>query len=296
MPNLIDLRRRVRSVKNMQQIFRAMKMISASRLRRSQEHILATRPYALQLRKITQNLSSQTGEAEHPLLDVRPERKVLLAVVSGDKGLCGSFNTNVLRRADLEIKAHADKESVELLCLGKRAADYYGRRSHTIRAAHRSLFRKVTYEQAQEIAEDVQQAFIEGEYDAVYLIYNQFISAMTQRVAVERLLPLEPPGSEDAPDEEQAAESGQSTDYLYEPSAEALLDVLLPRFVNFQVFRVLLESQAAEHAARMAAMGAATKNAGELMDRLTLIMNRTRQAAITTELIEVVSGATAMEG
>ncbi|REJ83897.1 MAG: ATP synthase F1 subunit gamma [Acidobacteria bacterium] len=289
MPNLIDLRRRVRSVKNMQQIFRAMKMISASRLRRSQEHILATRPYALQLRKVTQNLSAQAGEAEHPLLQVRPEEKVLLAVVSGDKGLCGSFNANLLRQADLEIKRQSDKQKLELLCLGKRASDYYGRRTHTIRAAYKSLFRNVTYEQAQEIADDVQAAFIAGEYDAVYLIYNQFVSVMTQTVTVERLLPLEPPSDEEA-------DGGQSADYIYEPSASELLDVLLPRFVTFQVYRVLLESQAAEHAARMTAMDAATKNAGELMDKLTLIMNRTRQAAITTELIEVVSGASAMEG
>ena len=290
MASLIHLRRRIRSVKNMQQIFRAMKLISASRLRRSQDRILATRPYALQLKKVTQNISSQVGDAEHPLLENRPEKKVLLAVVSGDKGLCGSFNTNVLRRSDLEIAAHAEREKLELLNLGKRAADYYGRRSYPIRESYRSLFRNVTYEQADAIATDVREAFIAGDYDAVHVVYNQFVSVMTQTVAVEKLLPLDPP---QADDEEAATASGE---YIYEPSARALLDDLLPRFVTFQVYRVLLESQAAEHAARMTAMEAANKNAGELIDRLTLTMNRRRQAAITTELIEVVSGASALEG
>lgn len=295
MPSLIDLKRRKRSITNMRQIFRAMKMISASRLRRSQERILQTRPYALELQKVTRNISGQTGgEAAHPLLESRPEHKILLAVVSGDKGMCGSFNSNVMREADRRIKSFKeDKELLELLCLGKRASDYYGRRRHPIRQSFRSLFRNVTYEDALTIAEDLSSAFTTGEYDAVYVIYNQFISVITQRVAMEKLLPLD---TSELEAEAGGQGAGEAVDYLYEPSPENLLQVLLPRFVTFQVYRVLLESQAAEHAARMTAMEAATTNAGDLIDKLTLKLNRARQAAITTELIEVVSGANALEG
>ncbi len=293
MPSLIDLRRRIRSVKNMQQITRAMKMVSASRLRRAQERIEEARPYALELQKVTRNLSQQSSgsEAAHPLLESRPVERVLIVSVSGDKGLCGGFNSNVLRLSDGAIAEHGAEKSYDVLCLGKRASDHYSRRKAPIRAEYRSLFRALSYEDAQGIASDVAEAFIAGEYDAVYVVYNQFVSVMTQRPTVEQLLPLEPP----ADDESDAEEQSVGLDYLYEPSSAALLAELLPRFVTFQVYRVLLESQAAEHAARMTAMDAATKNAGELMEKLTLIMNRKRQAAITTELIEVVSGAAALE-
>ncbi|HVS15296.1 MAG TPA: ATP synthase F1 subunit gamma [Thermoanaerobaculia bacterium] len=291
MPSLIDLRRRIRSVKNTQQITKAMKMVAAAKLRRSQDKILQTRPYALELRKVIQNLAAagSGGEAAHPLLETGAaageEKKVLLAVVTGDKGLCGSFNANVLRRAERERKALAD---VDLLLLGKRGADYYARRRASIRAAHRSLFSNVTYEAAQEIAADVIAAFTAGEYDAVYVVYNQFVSVLRQDLTAEKLLPVQP---------EQADDPGSGeVDYLFEPSAEEILGDLLPRFVTFQVYRVLLESQAAEHGARMTAMDAATKNAGELIDKLSLTYNRSRQAAITKELIEVVSGANALEG
>ena len=300
MPSLIDLRRRVRSVKNMRQIFRAMKMISASRLRRSQDRILSTRPYALELRKVTQNLSGESGgEVAHPLLEVREEKRVLLGIVSGDKGLCGSFNANVLRESNRELQRLGEQslETVDVLCLGKRSSDFYQKRQWNVRAAHRSLFSNVTYEQAHEIADDLATAFIEGEYDGVYLIYNQFVSVMTQTVTLEKLLPLSASDLEEIA--EEASGSGGAAaegDYLFEPSPESLLKVLLPRFVTFQVYRILLESQAAEHAARMTAMDAATTNAGELIDKLTLKLNRARQAAITTELIEVVSGASALEG
>jgi F-type H+-transporting ATPase subunit gamma len=289
MPSLIDLRRRIRSVKNTQQITKAMKMVAAAKLRRSQDKILQTRPYALELRKVIQNLAASApgGEAPHPLLETRAaeggERKVLLAVVTGDKGLCGSFNTNVLRRAERERKALGE---VELLLLGKRGSDYYARRRARIRAAHRSLFTNVSYEAAQGIAADLIAAFTAGEYDAVHVVYNQFVSVLRQELTVEQLLPVTADQS-DGPGE---------VDFLFEPSAEAILEDLLPRFVTFQVYRVLLESQAAEHGARMTAMDAATKNAGELIDKLSLTYNRSRQAAITKELIEVVSGANALEG
>jgi F-type H+-transporting ATPase subunit gamma len=290
MPSLIDLRRRIRSVKNIQQITRAMKMVAAAKLRRSQDKILQTRPYALELQRVIRNLAGATsgGEAAHPLLAARAaaageEKKVLLAVVTGDKGLCGSFNTNVLRRAERERKALGE---LDLLLLGRRGADYYARRRVSVRAAHRSLFSNVTYEAAQEIAADVIKAFTEGEYDAVHLVYNQFVSVLRQNLTVEQLLPVSADESETA----------TVVDYLFEPSPEAILEDLLPRFVTFQVYRVLLESQAAEHGARMTAMDSSTKNAGEVIDKLSLLYNRSRQAAITKELIEVVSGANALEG
>ncbi len=287
MASLIDLRRRIRSVKNMQQNTKPMEMVSAARVRRAQERILATRPYALKLREITRNLATQAAgrDTVHPLLARRPENKVLLVVVSADKGLCGAFNAAVLRRSEQELRRVSEHE---LLLLGKRAADYHTRRRRKIRAAHRSIFQNLSYQQAHEIAEDIARAFGGEQYDAVYVIYNQFVSLASQKVACERVLPLETAPAN--------AAQPAATDPIYEPSPETLLHELLPRFLAFQIYRVLLESSAAEHAARMAALSAATRNAGELRDRLTLQMNRRRQANITTELIEVISGAQALAG
>jgi F-type H+-transporting ATPase subunit gamma len=322
MANLHDIKRRIRSVKNTQQITKAMKMVAAAKLRRSQDHILATRPYALELAKVTAKLAQAAraaeaeadaavetedfeddaawgdgadatgGGARHPLLQVRPEEKVLLVVVTGDRGLAGSFNANVMRRARQTI---GNWENVELLLLGRKGADFFGRRKTRIRESHRGLFADVRYETAKEIADDVAKAYAEGEYDAVHVIYNQFKSVMQQELTEERLLPIPigeaaekaggAPGADHAP-----------ADYLFEPSPEAILAQVLPRYLTFQVYRVLLESQAAEHAARMTAMDAATSNAGDMIEKLTLNYNRARQAAITTELIEVVSGANALEG
>jgi len=335
MANLLDIKRRIRSVKSTQKITKAMKMVAAAKLRRSQDRILATRPYALELAKVTGKLAqaARHPDAEpaaderldeildaefdvdvdapdeagagpdeipvvpdstpsrgkgHPLLQHREETRVLLVVVTGDRGLAGPFNSAVQRRA-LEALKHWD--DVELLLLGKKGADFFGRRSTPIRAAYRELFTEVTYEQAQGIARDISEAYAAQEYDAVYVIYNQFRSIMQQELTEERLLPI----PVDAEDED--AEIGvPGGDYIYEPSPEGILTEILPRYVEFQVYRVLLESQAAEHAARMTAMESATKNAGEMIDKLTLSYNRARQAAITTELIEVVSGANALEG
>ncbi|HUP23831.1 MAG TPA: ATP synthase F1 subunit gamma [Thermoanaerobaculia bacterium] len=292
MASLIDLRRRLRSVKNIQQITRAMKMVAAARLRRSQDRILAARPYAIELRRVVANLGrTSSGEALHPLLERREERKVLVCPVTGDKGLCGAFNSNVLRRSDQLVRELVVERELELLPLGRRGADYYARRKASIRAAHRGLFANVTYEAAAEIAQTVVGEFISGEYDAVYVVYNQFVSVMTQKLTVERVLPVEP----EAP-AEAGKQADTAPDWIFEPSVEQILDLLLPRFIAFQFYRVLLESQAAEHAARMTAMDAATRNARELIDRLTLTYNRGRQAAITKELIEVVSGAAALRG
>jgi F-type H+-transporting ATPase subunit gamma len=289
MPSLIDLRRRIRSVKNTQQITRAMKMVAAARLRRAQDRILAARPYAVELRQVIAHLASRTGPEGHPLLAQRGgDGRSLLVVVSGDKGLCGSFNSNVLRRAEKLLPEIGD---VELMLLGKKGADFFRRRRWPIRAAHRALFSNVTYEAAEEIAHEVAAAFVSGSYDSVFLLYNQFVSVIQQKLTYERLLPLS------GLLEELGTEArGVGAEYLFEPSAEAILEAILPRFVVFQIYRVLLESQAAEHGARMTAMESATKNASELIDRLTLTYNRSRQAHITKELIEVVSGAQALAG
>jgi F-type H+-transporting ATPase subunit gamma len=316
MANLLDIKRRIRSVKNTQQLTKAMKMISAVKLRRSQDQILATRPYAVELAKVTAKLAQgaraaaldaepevlEAGEGAseeavgvHPLLEVRPENRVLLVVVSGDRGLAGSFNANVLRLAQKETGRW---ESVELLLLGKKGADFYGRRSIPIRKAYRDLFTRVTYERAEEIAQDVAAAYSAGHYDAVYVIYNQFKSIVSHELTEERLLPIPVAEAEAVAGEERGGDAQREvgTDYLYEPSPDAILARILPRYVTFQVYRALLESQAAEHAARMTAMDSATNNAGEMIEKLTLNYNRARQAAITKELIEVVSGANALEG
>jgi F-type H+-transporting ATPase subunit gamma len=287
MANLIDIRRRIRSVKNTQQITKAMKMVAAARLRRSQDKILATRPFALEVRKVIGNVAASAGNVKHPLLAVREQKRVLLIVVSGDKGLAGSFNATILRRAQEMLRRLPGE--VDLLLLGKRGADFFRRRSLPIRKAHTSLFTNVTIEQAREIAADIVGAYSDGTYDAVYVVYNQFKSMIAQELTEEKLLPLQTAAAE-------AGEGGASRQYLFEPKADEILAELLPRFLTVQIYRVLLESQAAEHAARMTAMDAATKNARDMIGRLTLKYNRARQAAITTELIEVVSGANALEG
>jgi F-type H+-transporting ATPase subunit gamma len=289
MANLIDIRRRIRSVKSTQQITKAMKMVAAARLRRSQDRILATRPYALEIRKVIGNLAARVGRGEHPLLAAREEKRVLLVVVSGDKGLAGSFNANVLRRAQEKLReAAAQGREVELLLLGKKGNDFFRRRTIPVRKGHSNPFTNVTYAQAQEIAADVAAAYAAGEYDAVHVIYNAFKSMISQELSEETLLPIATTGG--------AAAEGVAREYLFEPKAGEILAELLPRFLTFQFYRVLLESQAAEHAARMTAMDSATKNASEMIERLTLRYNRARQAAITTQLIEVVSGANALEG
>ncbi|MDX1630836.1 MAG: ATP synthase F1 subunit gamma [Thermoanaerobaculia bacterium] len=283
MPNLIDIRRRIRSVKNTQQITRAMKMVAAAKLRRAQDRILSTRPYALSIKKVIGNLVARSEELPHPLLDSsREEETILFVVVTGDKGLAGSFNANVLRRADERLEEWPE---VELMLLGKKGADYYRKKDVAVRTEHKTLFSGVEYSDAEAIAREIGDSFADEEYDAVYVVFNQFKSVMTQVLTEERLLPIE---ASELPEE-------HAREYEFEPSPEEILEELLPRYLTFQVYRILLESQAAEHAARMTAMDSATKNASEMIDDLTLQYNRARQAAITTELIEVVSGANALE-
>jgi F-type H+-transporting ATPase subunit gamma len=279
-----DLRRRIRSIRNTMQLTRAMKLVSASKLRRAQERILRSRPYAHKLGQVLSSVAARTSADEHPLLVERPPKRVCVVVLTGDKGLCGSFNAAILRRAIHLAAEHADGQ-VGFVTIGKRGRDYLRRFGHRIVREWADVFRAVEFPLAAEISREVIEAYTEGRADRIYLVYNEFKSAIQARPTTQQLLPV-------APLELPQSEIGE--EYLCEPDARALLDSLLPHYVEQSVFQALLESVAAEHAARMTAMDAATKNAGELIDSLTLTMNRVRQASITTEIIEVVSGAEAL--
>jgi F-type H+-transporting ATPase subunit gamma len=289
MPSLIDLRRRVRAVKNTQQITKAMKMVAASKLRRARERILSARPYAVQMQRVLSNLASRVDPSIHALLAIRERKagsKTLVIVVTGDKGLCGSFNTNVIKGAGAFITGSA--EPCELGLVGRKGRDFFGRRGFGVRFEQVGIFQKLRYQDAQEIAGLAVDAFLKEEVDRVVLVYNEFKSVMTQRVVVEQLLPIAR-----AEVEGPVGVAGQ-IDYLYEPSPQEIFNQLLPRYVEVQVYRALLESNAAFFAAQMTAMDTAVKNSTEMIGSLTLYMNKVRQAAITREIIEVVSGAAAL--
>ena len=346
MPNILDIRRRIRSVTNTRQITKAMKMVSAAKLRRTQERALAARPYAQMLTNVLKSLvsraeiyDSETGEPRHPLLARRPERNALLIVVTGDKGLAGAFNTNILKAAMRFIGTKTDK-NLEIETIGRKGRDFLRRRYRTadprtaeslesvqttIVGEQIGIFSKIDYALASELAERVTERYAREEIDSVYLLYNEFKSVIAQRLVVEQILPIEQIGTpevrmaeamtEKERDRafEAAKEAGVSfrpadtrdidaaaakfaaapVDYIYEQSPEELFRSLLPKYVAIQVFRSLQESVAAEHAARMTAMDAATNNATDMIDSLTLAMNRARQAKITKEIIEIVSGAAA---
>jgi len=288
MASLIDIRRRLKSVKNTQQITRAMKMVSAAKLRRAQDRVIAARPYAKALREVLASVSSRVKEAKHPLLGVREERKIALLVVEGDKGLAGAFNSNINRAVTALLAEKKEWESVTVLPIGKRALDYWKRRPSPLAPkAYPGIFARVEYAHAKEIADYLTTEFVEGRIDAAYAVYNEFKSVMSQKLTIEKLLPLEPI---------DAAEAGEDkgNDYIYEPSAQSIFDSLLARFVEVQIMRALLESNASFYAAQMTAMDAATRNSADMIEALTLTMNKVRQAAITREIIEVVSGAQAL--
>ncbi|HXG54287.1 MAG TPA: ATP synthase F1 subunit gamma [Vicinamibacterales bacterium] len=292
MPSLLDIRRRIRAVKSTQQITKAMKMVAASKLRRASDRTQQARPFAAQMSRVLNSLASRVDPSAHPLLDERTTPKaggrVLLLVVSADRGLCGSFNTNVIKSASQFI-AQQHGHPVALGLIGRRGRDYFVRRNMDVRYEQINLFAKVQFEDAKAIAKAAMDAFLGEEVDSVYLVFNEFKSVMVQRVVVEQLLPI--PGL-DVQDPDGTA--APPVDYLYEPSAEQLLEKLVPSHVEVQIFRALLESNAAFFAAQMTAMDAATKNSGEMIESLTLYMNKVRQAAITREIIEVVSGAQAL--
>jgi F-type H+-transporting ATPase subunit gamma len=287
MPSLIDLRRRVRAVKNTQQITKAMKMVAASKLRRAQERVMAARPYAAQMQRVLSSLAARVDSSIHPLLTVRdaqPGSRTLVIVVTGDKGLCGSFNTNVVKAAGGFIAGSAQPCSLALV--GRKGREFFGRRGFEVAFERVGILQKLRYEDASGIAGAAGEAFLSGDVDRVMLVYNEFRSVMSQKVVVDQLLPV-------ARAEVEAA-TGPQVDYLYEPSPEEIFGKLLPRYVEVQVYRALLESNAAFFAAQMTAMDTATKNSAEMIGSLTLYMNKVRQAAITREIIEVVSGAEAL--
>ena len=284
MPNVLDIRRRIRSVRNTQQITKAMKMVSAAKLRRAQEAILRARPYAGRILEVVRSLMARSEIRPHPLLEEREEKNIQLVVVTADKGLCGAFNANIVKAAEGFIREKGDR-SLDLFCVGRKGLDYFGKRTTPIRHRQLNLFQRVEYSHARQITGKLVSQFLSGERDAVYLLYNEFKSVIQQRIVVERLLPIPPIvlSPEQSP-----------VDYIYEQPAAEILNTLMPRHVEVQVFRALLESSAAEHGARMTAMDAATNNAVEMIESLTLTMNRARQAGITKEIIEVVSGAAAL--
>lgn len=288
MPSLIDLRRRVRAVKNTQQITKAMKMVAASKLRRAQERIMNARPYAVQMQRVLAGLAPRVDASIHPLLTSREPRddsRTLVIIVTGDKGLCGSFNTNVIKAGATFVVESSTRCTLGLV--GRRGRDYFGRRGFPVQFDQSGIFQKLRYEDAQTIAQLAIDAFTAGDVDRVVLVYNEFRSVISQRVVVDQLLPI-------ARADVEATTTVGAVDYLYEPSAQEIFNQLLPRYVEVQVYRALLESNAAFFAAQMTAMDTATKNSAEMIGSLTLYMNKVRQAAITREIIEVVSGAAAL--
>ncbi|HWX55256.1 MAG TPA: ATP synthase F1 subunit gamma [Verrucomicrobiae bacterium] len=344
MANILDIRRRIRSVRNTRQITKAMQMVSAAKLRRAQERALAARPYAQMLVNVLKSLVSRaeiydpaTGDAVNPLLVRRPENTALLIVVSGEKGLAGAFNSNILKAAAKFIATKTGK-NIEVLALGRKSRDYFRRRYPLapesgdsrggpiqIAAEYAGLMNRAQFHSAREITEKVVQLYTEGRVDSVYIVYNEFKSVLTQRLVVDDVLPIEKIGeqvremTEEATEEERkrrieaakhagvgmrpadtaemdakaAAFATAPVDYIYEQKPAELFRNLLPRYISVQLFRAMLESEAAEHAARMTAMDSATSNASDMIDALTLAMNRARQAKITKEIIEIVSGAAA---
>jgi len=289
MASLIDIRRRLRSVKNTQQITKAMKLVAAAKLRRSQDRVIAARPYARALRDVLDSVTSQAAETKHPLLSERDEKKVLLLAVAGDKGLCGAFNANIHRAVHALLARKTGWETVTILPIGKKALDYWKRRKIPLAPkAYPGIFSRVTFSEARRIAGDLLEAFSAGRIDAVYVVYNEFKSVITQIVRTEKILPI-------ARGQITGVPAGSPPEYIFEPDSETILAGLLPRCLEFGIFRMLLESAAAEHGARMTAMDAASRNAGDMIDSLTLTYNRARQARITKELIEIVSGAAALE-
>ena len=284
MPSLLDIRRRIRSVKNTQQLTKAMKTVSAAKLRRAQERVVSARPYADQLRNVLANLAGRVENIAHPLLEIRPEERILIVVVTADRGLCGAFNSNLIRSAQNFLRDHAAKGAT-LYPVGRKGRDFFRRREAPITSDYVNFFSKLDYGHAREISQKIVELYTDASVDAVYIVYNEFKSAIQQRVSLEKLLPL---------GRAELQQTTAPTEYIFEQPPQQVFDRLLPRYAEVQIYRALLESAASEHGARMAAMDTASRNAGDMIESLTLNMNRVRQAAITREIIEVVSGAGAL--
>jgi F-type H+-transporting ATPase subunit gamma len=290
MATLRDIRRRINSVKSTQQITRAMKLVAAAKLRRAQGRIMEARPYSYKMGEVLSDLALRTPRELHPLLASREAgtRRKLLVVISGDRGLCGAFNSNIIRRSLEFLRAHQDDPeiSLTLMVVGRKVRDFYRRRGqYTVRSEYANFFDKLAYSHAAQIAQDFTRAYLAEEVDEVHLVYNEFKSVATQRVAMEQLLPIQPA---------EVPEGKPVVEFIFEPSPAAVLERLLPKHVEVQVYRALMESLAAEYGARMTAMENATKNASEMIDLLTLQFNKARQERITKELLEIVGGAEAL--
>src|SRR5579859_319773 len=287
MATLLDFRRRIRSVKNTQQITRAMKFVAAAFLRRAQEAALAARPYGKELARVLRSIMSRIEEPEHPLLAHRPEEKILVVVLTGERGLAGAFNSNILRKASDFLRSKKGKK-LSVIPVGKKGRDVFRKAGFHVPAEYVNVLARVNFGTARDIASVVTDLYAKVEVDAVYIVFSEFKTVMTPNLVLEKLLPVEAMRA----DEETASEQASAqVDYIYEQPKEELLDRLLPRYIETQILRAMLESSAAEHAARMTAMESATKNAGDVIEALTLHMNKVRQAAITKEIIEIVSGA-----
>jgi F-type H+-transporting ATPase subunit gamma len=295
MPNLLDIRRRIKSVKNTQQITKAMKMVSAAKLRRAQDRVVTARPFANKMGEVLGELAKRTDEDfHHPLLDLRGDQRYLLVLITADKGLCGAFNTNLTKAAQQFMRENSDKQ-VELLAIGRKGRDFFRNRRAVIAAEYIGLTGKgrVDFSEALEVARSIIKLYTDDTgIDKVFLIYNEFKSVLSQRVVLDQLLPVA--RVKEPEPEVKTQQAATLVDYIYEQPPEEMFGRLLPRLIETQIFRSLLESVASEQGARMTAMDSASKNASELIDTLTLNMNRVRQAAITNEIIEVVSGAAAL--
>jgi F-type H+-transporting ATPase subunit gamma len=285
MATLQDIRRRIRSVQSTQKITRAMKLVAAAKFRRAQERLIEARPYAARMGELAGRLTRGLGEDKHPLLIRRAGARTLYVVITADKGLCGAFNSNVIRRATDLLRG--GPSGVGLLAVGRKAREFFVRRAWPLRGDRVGVLDRLTFGHAQELAGDLMGAYLADEVDEVWLVFNEFRSVAVQRTVAERLLPIEPPG-------DPATGEGPGVDYLYEPDAATILDALLPRHVEVQVYRALLESSAGEHGARMTAMEAASRNAQELIGQLTIQYNKARQERITKELLDIVGGAEAL--
>jgi F-type H+-transporting ATPase subunit gamma len=282
MATLLDFRRRIRSVKNTQQITRAMKFVAAARLRRAQEAALAARPYAQELARVLRSTMARIESPQHPLLAKRDEQRILVVVLAGERGLAGAFNTNILRKAQEFMRSKQGKKIVTIP-VGKKGRDAMRKAGYEFAGEYINVLARVDFATAHEIAGLITKLYAEDKIDAVYMVFSEFKNVMTANLTVAKLLPVEA--------NEGGEETDNTVDYIYEQPEAQILDHLLPRYVETQILRALLESSAAEHGARMTAMEAATKNAGDVIDALTLHMNKVRQAAITKEIIEIVSGA-----
>lgn len=290
MATLRDIRRRISSVRSTQQITKAMKMVSAAKLRKAQERLLSARPYAERIHTLLAHVAAEVDRSKHPLLVEREVKNVLYLVVSADRGLCGSFNANVLRKAKFEIDAQKQNGEVELklITIGRKGSEHFSRRGYPITEKHVNLFDNLEFKHAALISSQIQKMYQENHVDRVVAIYNEFKSAAVQKVIAQQLLPIQP--------EYPQMQIYQPVEYLYEPSIDQILDVICPKFLNVQIWRMLLESYAAEQGARMVAMESASENAQEMIYDLTLYYNKVRQASITKEIAEIVGGANALRG